>query len=75
MLAFAASARLCLLSHCTLMHVVIRWRFPLADVLSSPGLSSTLPPPPSSETAALPNEVSVDESTAAMPSKLWGEGR
>lgn len=55
MLPFAASARLCLLPHCTLMHVVIQWHFPLADVLSSPGHSPKLPP--SSEAAALPNEV------------------
>lgn len=39
-LPLAASARLCLLPHCTLMRVVIQWRFPLADVLSSPGHSS-----------------------------------
>lgn len=43
MLPLAASTRLCLLPLCTLMRVVIQCRFPLADVLSSPGHSSEPP--------------------------------
>lgn len=51
------------------MRVVIRWRFPLADVLSSPGQPSK--PAPSSEAAALSNEVQWTNYSAVILSKLW----